>query len=490
MDIALIVLDSLRQDHVGAYGNKWIKTPHLDRFAEESVRYTRVYPETLPTLPVRRSLYTGQRNAPWPEMEGPFKSVYNMPGWGPIRWDRTPIAEHLHQAGYRSSLLSSVYHQFRFNTSNFHRGFDSWQWIRGLETDDLKTGPRLSDDYLEKFLPESHKKDKDCKHFLERYLNNNNSNLVDEETACARLFRKSAQWVDDNTDAEKLFLTVESFDPHEPWHPPVKYRRLYDEDSDVTDCALSLYYPYEGLINERELKRYQANYAGSCSMVDHWFGYFMDSLKNTGRLDNTLVVVMSDHGHCLGHPNDHGYIGKMGHPSMRGVYDLVLMVRHPEGIGKGTVCDKLFYNFDLTNTLFSTAGEAVPQEMKGKDIWKAALDSNIPGRDFVSTFWGTTLTVITDEWWYNADVWGEGRRLFALKEDPNLDHNLASERKSVCKELAELALDDIGGLDKFPKNLAKFKTRWLEGLYGAFAVPYGSTKAKDITSGTAGLEKD
>ena len=51
-----MLLDSLRRDHVGAYGNDWIKTPSLDRFASESVKFIRAYPEALPTLPVRRSL--------------------------------------------------------------------------------------------------------------------------------------------------------------------------------------------------------------------------------------------------------------------------------------------------------------------------------------------------------------------------------------------------------------------------------------------------
>ena len=82
MDIVLVVLDTLRQDHVGAYGNKWIKTPHLDKFAEESVHYTRVYAETLPTLPFRRSLYTGQRNAPWTGDGRPIQATLFMAGLG------------------------------------------------------------------------------------------------------------------------------------------------------------------------------------------------------------------------------------------------------------------------------------------------------------------------------------------------------------------------------------------------------------------------
>ena len=54
LNAILIVLDTLRQDHVGYYGNKWLKTPHLDKFALESVKFTRMYPNLLPTLPARK----------------------------------------------------------------------------------------------------------------------------------------------------------------------------------------------------------------------------------------------------------------------------------------------------------------------------------------------------------------------------------------------------------------------------------------------------
>jgi arylsulfatase A-like enzyme len=59
MNIVVVVFDTLRQDHVGAYGNPWIVTPHLDAFAQDSVLFTRAYPESLPTLLFRRALHTG-----------------------------------------------------------------------------------------------------------------------------------------------------------------------------------------------------------------------------------------------------------------------------------------------------------------------------------------------------------------------------------------------------------------------------------------------
>lgn len=64
MNVILVILDSLRKDHVGAYGNDRIRTPTLDALAGESLRFTRAYPEAAPTIPARRAIHTGMRSFP------------------------------------------------------------------------------------------------------------------------------------------------------------------------------------------------------------------------------------------------------------------------------------------------------------------------------------------------------------------------------------------------------------------------------------------
>ena len=88
-------------------------------------------------------------------------------------------------------------------------------------------------------------------------------------------------------------------------------------------------------------------------MIDRWFGSFIETLRDTGLLDTSLVAVISDHGHNIGHePGDKGLISKQGHPMTHAVADLVLMMRHPEGQGAGTTYDGLVYNLDVTSTFF------------------------------------------------------------------------------------------------------------------------------------------
>ncbi|HET9748504.1 MAG TPA: sulfatase-like hydrolase/transferase, partial [Casimicrobiaceae bacterium] len=110
--VVLVVFDTLRRDAVGSYGTppSWasgetadanalprrIATPHLDAFARESVRFTRAYPEALPTLCARRTIYTGLRTYPFHNgdfrhIKGDFVGI--APGWGPIPESQTTLAE-------------------------------------------------------------------------------------------------------------------------------------------------------------------------------------------------------------------------------------------------------------------------------------------------------------------------------------------------------------------------------------------------------------
>jgi arylsulfatase A-like enzyme len=454
MNIILIILDSLRKDHVGAYGNEWVVTPHLDAFAREAVTFTRAYPESLPTLPVRRALHTGLRTFPYVghrDYKGDFSGA---PGWGPIPEEQDTLAEMLGAAGYRSALITDTYHQFK-PSKNYHRGFDEWVWIRGQEADPYRSGPLVADEEIAKHMVEPPGDNPGLARFLRTYLRNNAYRHTERDYYPARVFGEASRWIWDNQDAERIFLTVDSFDPHEPWDPPAYYRRLYSQDEVAVDVIQSLYGPWEGRLGARELGRLQANYAGEVTMVDRWFGQFIETLQTSGRLDDSVVAVISDHGHNIGHePGDKGLVSKQGHPMTRAVADLVMMVRHPSGEGAGTVYDGLVYNLDLTSTMLSLIGVTPWQPLDGIDLWPKFLAGDGSAREYVTVGWGPLVTVVTDEWWYNANIWGEGELLYAVQEDPHLEHSLAGERPEVCARLLSLALADAGGA--VPPDFAQY----------------------------------
>jgi arylsulfatase A-like enzyme len=473
-DIFFVVFDSLRKDHVGAYGNKWIKTPNLDAFSREAVTFTRCYPESLPTIPFRRSLFTGARTYPFRDHKT-YKGIGETApaGWGPVPEKQNTLPEMLAGHGYRSDFITDTWHYFK-PSNNFHRGFGAWRWVRGHEGDFYKTGPPVSDEEALKHIS-TIDKNEDLVSFIKGYLVNNLHRVKEEEQTSAQVFREGANWLSANIDAENLFMVLDSFCPHEPWKPPVAYRMLYDRNESVADLIQPPYAHWKGLMTEDELKRLQANYAGMVTFVDKWFGVFIESLKTIGRWDRSLVVVLSDHGHSLGiDPGDNGFVGKCSHPMTRGVADLVLMIKPPFVKGPGTVCDQLIYNHDVSKTVLSLAGIELPEQMEGIDFWPHIDDKNKKTREYVVFAWGTVVTAITDDWWYNGNIWGDGALLFRLKDDPYLQNNLAGKHPEVCRKMLDYAVADAGG--KIPDYFDKFRATRGSTLFKFADFPYETAR--------------
>ena len=453
----LIILDTLRQDYVGCYGNEWIKTPHLDNFALESVKFTRMYPDSLPTLPARKAIYTGQRVFPFTDdKKGMTKSgrgdfigdALGAPGWGSISESQDTLAELLKRKKYVSALFSDVYHQFKPGY-NFQRGFTQWKWIRGQEEDAYLSGPPISKEVLDEYLTSKEQGRSSgtvfAQHMMYQFLQNTRWWRSEIDTFASKVFRAAGEWLDVNYDAllkGKGFITVESFDPHEPWNPPYHYIRMYEKDPDwekgCRRISHSLYGP-ASMLSEQELKNLKTRYAGEVSLVDTWFGYFIDYIKRIGIWDNSIIVVVSDHGHMIG---EHGLIAKAANPLGREVADLVAMIRFPRGEMSGKTCDKFCYHQDIAATICEACGISA-KNMDGKDLFKLVQDDDLIYYDHVSVAWGGSVAVYDGDFWYNGYIWDiEGGSLFDVNKDPQLNRNIISEAPDKAEELLKLSWED------------------------------------------------
>ena len=83
--------------------------------------------------------------------------------------------------------------------------------------------------------------------------------------------------------------------------------------------------------------------------------------------------------------------------------------------------------------------------LDGIDLWPKVVAGDGLAREHVSLGWGPLMTVITDDWWYNANIWGEGELLHDVSGDPDLEHSVAEENPKVCAEMLDLAVQDAGG---------------------------------------------
>jgi arylsulfatase A-like enzyme len=442
MNIILVILDSLRKDAIGAYGQPpWgpVQTPQFDAFAGESLMFTRAYPESLPTLPARRAIYTGRRVYPFWNADFRLKGDFvGAPGWGPIPEDQPTLAEMLREAGYRTALISDVYHQFK-PSKNFWRGFDQWTFLRGQEKDPARSGPRLTQEALDAWLPRP-LQSKGSIDFIQQCIMNIHDRTKEEDFFAPRVFRESALWLEQNQDAEKFFLTVESFDPHEPWLVPAHYRRMYLKEEGQEQVKSS--YSDISQWDAQWVRRTQANYSAAVTLCDRWFGYFMESLRVLGLLDNTLIVFTTDHGHSIG---DRQHLGKRGYPSTPEVYDVPLLIRFPRADHAGQRSAMFVQHHDIAPTLLQVAGATPSAKFDGMTFLDDALAGRQGQRDHVTVAWGSAPTVITERWWFNCKVDGTGVFLRDLQDDDPFVRNVAGDRPDVVNDLFEVAKQDAGG---------------------------------------------
>lgn len=456
MNIILVIFDSLRKDCVGTYGSPpWgkVHTPHFDAFAEQSLIMTRAYPESLPTLPARRAIYTGQRVYPFHNADFRLKGDFvGAPGWGPIPEEQPTLAEILREAGYRTGLIADVYHMFK-PSKNFWRGFDQWTFLRGQEKDPARSGPRLTPEEIDYWLPEEMRGQGQARiDFIQQCIMNIHDRRLEEDYFAPRVLKEAAVWLEQNQDADRFFLTVESFDPHEPWLVPLHYRKMYLNE-EGHEQVVSAYGNVSG-IDRALIARTQTNYSGEVTMCDRWFGYFLESLRVLGLLEDTMVIFTSDHGHSIG---DRGWLGKRGYPSTPETFDLPLLIRFPKAEHGGKTSDMFVQHHDLTAAVLEVAEVEPPAEINGIPFLEDALAGRPGPRDHVTVAWGSAVTVITDKWWFNCKVDGTGVLLhdLAAADDP-FTTNVADEHPDVVHELFAQAVEDAGG--DFPDwllNLAR-----------------------------------
>ncbi len=452
MNFILVIIDSLRKDHLGAYGNQWIRTPFLDNFAQESVRFDRAYPEIMPTIPFRRSLLTGKRVFPIRDWEPMFSSypytklntigLAGVPGWTPLLPEDTSMAELFGSYGYETALFTDVFHQF-YPGMNFHRGYSSWNWIRGQEWDPVMTGliQHQVDETLHctEGVDRSHQKIWE----LQRYLLNVDSRQSEEDYFAPRVFRAAMSWLEQNYKRDNFFMCVDCFDPHEPWDPPQYYRDMYDPGYEGTEALIPIYTNRaSSYLSKEELAHMRALYAGEVTMVDFWFGHFMNKIIQLGLDKNSVIVVMSDHGHQLGEKD---FTGKLAFGLMPCILDLALFIRHPEGKGAGHSVDEFVYNHDILPTVCNLLGEDVPPWAEGEDLWPLVEGSRSGIRDHVDTIFKDYVWIRDEHHAMVSRINRTETELYDLAVDPDYNNNIAESNPALIDKFWKILEEDAGG---------------------------------------------
>jgi arylsulfatase A-like enzyme len=263
-NVVVIVSDTFRRDHLGAYGNPAIYTPNLDGFARSSVVFDNHVISSFPTIPARADILTGTFS-------------YTFMGWEPLPSHLLTLPGILSRSGYLTMGIVDTPFFIR-NGYGYDRGFDDFIWVRGQGDD---TRPHERSDHRATWTSES-------------------------DRLVARTVTAAEEWLERHYK-ENFFLYVDTWDPHEPWDAPEYYTSLYWPDYDGRKLYPSYRKWEEVGLSRDDVALAHATYCGEVTMVDFWIGRLLAKLDVLGLRDNTLVFFVSDHGFYFG---EHGYFGK------------------------------------------------------------------------------------------------------------------------------------------------------------------------------------
>src|SRR5215211_6681756 len=439
VNVILVILDSLRKDHIGVYGNDRIETPNLDALAGESLRFTRAYPESLPTLCARRAIHTGMRTWPFRNFVRLPGETFQPAGWQPIPEVQITVSETLFAQGYSTAMYADTQPMLH-PSMNFQRGFAVFEWMRGQERDRFRPKVGVPEEQIrQRTVPGNDDRMVDK---VRQYLANTQDRKTEEDWFAPRLFSRGIDYLEQAGEGQPFFLVIDSFDPHEPWDPPEKYVSIYDEDYEGRDPIVPNY-GHADWISVQELERMRALYSGEVTMVDRWLGHFLDKMESTGRMDDTLLIVLADHGVALG---EHGFTGKPFGALWPELTDIPFFIRHPEGKGAGKTSDYFASTHDVASTILGATGYLPPQQMDGQYLTLLVEGSEPEPRPH--------LTLGYDEYVWARDeryaMFGRNDRsdlkLYDLRSDPDMDHDIAGDNPDIVKHMFDdYILEDAGG---------------------------------------------
>ena len=437
--------DSFRADHLGCYekyigtgkntglGPKLpVKTPNLDKFAKESMLFYQAYPEGVPTLPVRTALFTGRYTFP-------FRF------WQAFEKDDILLSEVLGSHGYDTCLVTDTYHM---RDQGFNRGFKHTKFIRGQEYDvfapiiktlfvnTLKNFKyRLSSGFFELFWRTI--ADKQNLNNINYFGAKNGLFNSEENTFIARTISAAMKYLENREKKSDFFLSVDSFDPHEPWNPPKSYHQIYNKGYKGNHYICPQPGYTNGYLSKDELYNVRALYAGEITLVDNQIGKFLTYLRENNYFDDTLIIFISDHGEPFGeyHGKRHKSIVRKARPWLyEELMRIPLIIRHPDGFGAGQACDSFVLTCDIMPTILDFMKSKQISVMDGESLLPIMKGDKEKIRDYAYMGWFKhSIGIRSHE--FSLHRWvNEPTEFYDLKHDQYETKNIINEEKSLANE--------------------------------------------------------
>ena len=458
MNIILIVSDTYRYDNLFDRAAMPVRTPNLDAFAERAVSMEQFYTGSFPTIPQRTDMTSGRYGWPWYGWQALDQSTNNsMPGI-------------LGQAGYVSQLICDCPHLFN---SGFQHTFDAAQALRGQEGDLYNL--RMNHEIEKAMPPEKNRGDRFFRQASLADLHKwQNADWKGEEDCFPpRTARTVVKWLEENYLYDPFLLRVDFFDPHEPWDPPEYMVKRYDPDYDGPPMIHPNYGKADDL-TPAELRNLRAHYCAEAELVDRWVGRILQKIDDLALWDNSVVIFTTDHGMSLGENNMTGKTNiNDGDDRIWPLYPAIahipFMIAAP-GLEGGRSVNGLAQPVDILPTLIDLVrvdveppepfhGRSFADALRGKtedtgnDCAVSASMLRVPKEGKIPAG-ATTPVLYTDNWAYAPIGPKWQRQLFAIKDDPYCEKNVAADHPDVVKKLHDRLAKWLKDLDAPPEALA------------------------------------
>jgi arylsulfatase A-like enzyme len=402
--VLYIVVDTVRADHLPLYGYSAGRTPHLDAFARDAVRFEQAYANASWTRPSFASLLTGR----YASSHGVMSKSAGLPD------EALTLAEAFRAGGYATMGVVTNYNVAPF--FNFQQGFDAYHYLApNFLFGASDSAAKLS------LLQIVRRVDEGLRAALKR--NEPGSAYQDASVVNAELLKL----IDGQPKGRPWLMFAGYMDPHDPYYE----------------------HPYNGVGYSRaahikpradEAARLRALYDGEITFWDEHFGKLISALKARGLYTDLTIVVTADHGEEF---MDHG-----GFWHGTTLYDeqlhVPLLIKLPRGERAGQSVAHWVESVDIMPTLLERAQLAVPKEVQGLNLFRGkdqtfaeeSHDGNVL-RSLRTRGAGTAMKLIVANPENPRGL--KARELYAVESDPGERTNLAeAQAEALTRTGAEL----------------------------------------------------
>ncbi len=401
-NIIILLMDDVGYGDLGCYGHPVIKTPNMDKLADEGVRFTS-FVTGAGCTPSRTQLITG-RYMPRVNFGGTLDPFPGGTGKGGIPENETTLAEGLKKAGYKTGMAGKWHLGYQPGFLPVSKGFDEW------------FGLPYSNDFMKPWVETDEP--------LELYRNFDVVEYpVDQHTLTARYTTEAVRFIEKNSKSGQPFFYYLAYNMA---HLPIF----------TTD--------------EFRGKSKGGLYGDVMEELDWSVGQVMLALKNNGIEENTIVFLASDNGPWMDPPermkeggNEPWHQGTAGllRGSKGSMYEgggrVPAMISWPGKITSGKVTDELIGMPDIYYTLLKEAGATLPDyQLDGYNImpFLKEIVNESPRKEYAYISGGSLRAMRMGEWKLMLTREGTAE-LFNLQLDPSERYNHITEKQEIARNI-------------------------------------------------------